>query len=90
MKATSMGKKTQEKKIDALFKEEIETRTINAYTKMQNSSSLREMIENNKAETITISGIAMISKGDTFADKNDGILIPFFRRMGKCDGRKIL
>lgn len=70
------GQKDAREKIDALFKEETETRTINAYTKMQNSSSLREMIENNKAETITISGIAMIAKGDTFADKNDGILIP--------------
>ena len=70
------GQKDAREKIDGLFKEEVETRTINAYTKMQNSSSLREMIDNNKAETITISGVAMISKTDTFADKNDGILIP--------------
>lgn len=61
--------------IRGLFKEEKETKTIKAYSKIQNSSSLKEMIDNKQTDEIKITGIARIPETTYFADKNNGILL---------------
>lgn len=70
------GQKAAQEMINSLFKEEVETKTIKAYSKIQNSTKLKEMVNNNQAETITICGIAEIPPETNFAEKMNGILIP--------------
>ena len=70
------GQEAAQNKINSLFKDEVETKELKAYTKIQNSSTLKGLIDNNDVETITISGIAIVPDGTKFAEKNNGILIP--------------
>lgn len=69
------GQETAKNAIYSLFKDETETRTLKAYSKIQRSSALKELIDNNHTEEITISGIARIHEGAYFAEKNTGILL---------------
>ena len=62
------GQLDAQKKINSLFKEEIETKTIKAYVKLQNSTQLKQMVENN--ETInTITRKVTIRTKPVFSDK---------------------
>ena len=69
------GQDTAREAINGLFKQEQETRTLKTYRKIQNSTSLRELIDNNHADEITITGIAERKENNFFAEKNTGILI---------------
>ena len=70
------GQKAAQEMINTLFKNEVETKTLKAYAKIQNSTKLKELVENNQTETITICGIAEIPEDTNFAEKMNGILIP--------------
>ena len=61
--------------IYSLFKQEEETKTLNAYSKIQRSSALNDLINDGGADEITITGIARVPEGTYFAEKNTGILI---------------
>ena len=62
--------------INALFKDEKENRTLNAYIKMQNSTFLKNLISNKQVETVTITGIAIVKEDNFFAPRLNGILVP--------------
>ncbi|MBR0294632.1 MAG: ATP-binding cassette domain-containing protein [Bacilli bacterium] len=70
------GQKDAQKKINALFKDEVETKTLKAYTKLQNSTKLGKLIENNKTDDVKIVGIAEIPEKTLFPHNLNGILIP--------------
>lgn len=61
--------------INALFKDEKENRTLNAYVKMQNSTFLKELVLNNETETVTITGIATIKEDNFFQSRLNGIMV---------------
>lgn len=69
------GQKAVQASIYSLFKEEAETKTLNAYSKTQRSSALKDLIDDKGADEITITGIARVPEGTYFAEKNTGILI---------------
>ena len=69
------GQKAVQASINSLFKEEVETRTLKAYSKIQNSSILKQMVDDEEADTIVITGIAEIPEKAMFSEKNTGILI---------------
>ena len=62
--------------INALFKDEKENRTLNAYIKMQNSTFLKDLVANKETETVTITGIAIIKEDNFFQSRLNGIMIP--------------
>ena len=63
-------------KMDSMFKDEVETKEIKAFAKIQNPTELRTLVEENKTEEITIVGVAEIPDDTSFSEKLTGILIP--------------
>ena len=70
------GQDEAKNSINSLFKDTAETRTLNAYAKLQNSSKLKQLINDKKVNTITITGVAEIPEEMNFDEKLNGILIP--------------
>ena len=70
------GQNAAKEVINNLFESEEETRTLKAYGRIQNSTKLKQLVEQEKVNSITISGIAKIPDNTPFGDKLNGILIP--------------
>lgn len=70
------GQKKCIQEIRSLFKSEQETKTLHAYTKMQNSTALKDLVqEGTHVNKVKIVGLAEIPETTNFTDKLNGILV---------------